>query len=159
MPQTPPDLDALLDPDHLLLIVVGAHLRAELYDRPPAYALQHAAAAWIGREAPPDSPALVPLVCTDVWYLNQPELRTRPVIALGAPGVNALSAMLAARLPCIFSIRDRLAIYADLTLEDLTILAWGEGCDGATAAAEVVRDRYLTTYLQAVLARQRHAVG
>ena len=157
MPQTPSDFDVLLEPDSLLLIVVGAHLRAELFDRPTAYSLQHAAASWIGRSAPPDAPALVPLVCTDIWCLNQPELRGRPTIALGGPEVNALSAMLAARLPSVFSIRDKYAVHLDLTFGDLVALCWGADGSATASGVEAFRERYLVGFLRAALERQ--AVG
>jgi len=44
------------------------------------------------------------LVCSDVWYLNNDPLRSRPTISIGGPGVNALSAYLADKLPSAFAI-------------------------------------------------------
>src|SRR5688572_24511798 len=89
--------------DQLLLIVVGAHLRAELHDRPLTDRLLQAIRA--------RGPArLRPVVCTDVWYLNAPELHARPVIAVGDPSVNAATAYLSNRLPTALLIEDSLRI-------------------------------------------------
>src|SRR5262245_43553297 len=105
-PQTAP-AGADIDPAGLLLIVVGAHLRAEFTDRPLAYRLREAVLRWqdqsLGED---DAPPLRPVVCSDVWYLNAAELAARPVISIGDPQVNAASAMLATRMPTAFVIEN-----------------------------------------------------
>ena len=51
MPSQPiqPDAEPGLDPAYLVLIVVGAHLRAEEADRPLAYRLCEQVQAWVAR--------------------------------------------------------------------------------------------------------------
>src|SRR5688572_24965151 len=95
------------DPDarRLVAVVVGAHPRAELTDRPIAYHLRDRMAAWLG-SAGEQAPSLTPLVCSDVWYLNDDELRRRPTVSIGPPESNALTAMLAGRLPSALAVDD-----------------------------------------------------
>ena len=87
-----------IDAGRLLLIVVGAHLRAEVGDRPLAYRLAEAIRGWIDRQEAALGIPLVPVVCCDIWYLNQEALQHWPTISLGGPGVNALSAYFAQKL-------------------------------------------------------------
>lgn len=74
-----------------VLIVVGAHLRAEIADRPLAYQLADAIRLWRSDHAAWLNINLEPVVLTDLWYLNNEELQAKPTISLGGPGVNALS--------------------------------------------------------------------
>ena len=75
------------------MIVVGAHLRAETEDRPLASGLCDAVKRRIARRAlKVNGSTMSPVICTDVWYLNNAELQDRPVIAIGEPGVNAATA-------------------------------------------------------------------
>ena len=100
------------DTDTLLLVVVGAHLRAELTDRPLAYMLVDRIEGWQQRHVEADP--LVPLVCSDLWYLNATELLSRPTICLGRPGVNATSAYFANRLPTAFVLEETFQVQLDL---------------------------------------------
>ena len=96
-----------IDEDRLILIVTGAHLRAEVADRPAAYRLRESMRGWLATKgfSIHASDASEPVVvCSDLWYLNQDSLRTRPTVSVGAPGVNALSAYLGDRLPSAFAI-------------------------------------------------------
>ena len=70
-----------VDPRRSLLIVVGAHLEAELADRPLGYRLRDDVLRWQHRT--PEADPLLPVVCTDLWYLNAAELMVRPTIAVG----------------------------------------------------------------------------
>ena len=79
-----------IDPDSLLLIVVGAHLRAEMSDRPLAQRLRERMLRWQCEHEVVQ--ALTPLVCTDLWHLNHQELLRRPAVCLGSPDVNASTA-------------------------------------------------------------------
>ncbi len=87
-----------LEQTNLVLIVVGAHLRAEVGDRPLANRLQNRIASWTRRHADRLESPVVAIVCTDLWYLNNEELHGLPTICLGGPGVNALSAYFAQAL-------------------------------------------------------------
>ena len=71
-----------------LFIVTGSIPIAERHDRPLAYHLQQA----ICRLAELDGLPLDPVVLSDLWYLNYDELHALPVISVGGPEANALSA-------------------------------------------------------------------
>lgn len=138
----------------LVPIVVGAHPKAELFDRPVAYRLRQTIHDRLVEYSGQDDPALLPfrpLVMSDVWYLNDPALRERPTISIGAPGVNALSAFLASRLPSVFVVDDVMMVQLDLELDDLVACCWGTRPDATQSAADVFRDRYLDEFLRAAI--------
>ena len=64
-----------LNVDQMILIVVGAHLKAEMTDRPLAYRLRERMLLWLDEDSN-GSPCEI-VVCTDLWYLNADELRSR----------------------------------------------------------------------------------
>lgn len=143
-PSVFPDADT--DPARLLVIVTGAHLRAEIADRPVAYRLRDRIAAMLRERG--ESESLRPVVCTDVWLLNTDDLRACPLVSIGAPDVNALTASLASRIPAVFSVRDALAVHLDLEFIDLAALCWGV-TPGATAdAVEAFAERYLDRFVE-----------
>jgi hypothetical protein len=136
-----------LDHDALLLLVVGAHLEAELVDRVLAYRLRERIVAWQRTAAPPAD--LAPIVCTDLWYLNSDDLRLRPTIAIGRPEINAATAFLANRLPTAFVAEERFRIQFDPELLDLNVCLWGAAGRDTEASVELFAERYLDEYLQA----------
>src|SRR5262245_36991313 len=142
---TPPRDDEL-DPARLLLVVVGAHLRAECGDRPLGYRLQSAISAWLERN-PPDEP-LRPIVCSDLWYLNAVELMRRPTIAVGRPQYNAVSAYLANRLPAVLVIDQRLQVQLDPEFVTLQACVWGADGPATAAGVELFEKRYLEPFLR-----------
>ena len=145
-------LDGEIDVDALLLIVVGAHPKAEVGDRPTAYRLRQRMSAWLEQRFPtPESSPLQPLVCTDVWYLNDQSLRDRPAVSIGGPGVNALSAYLADKLPSAFVIDDVLMVQMDVEVGELLACCWGMSPEDTSAAVDVFIDRYLDAYMRASL--------
>jgi hypothetical protein len=157
----------------LLLVIVGAHLRAEASDRPLAYRLRDAIARWPraacqarsaagqpdGRSttpaaagaavAPADSELLTPMVCSDLWYLNAPELMVRPAISIGDAEVNAASAYLANRVPAAFVLDDSYQILVDQEYLDLRACLWGVRPAATSAALEMFISRYLDAFLRA----------
>ena len=136
--------------DRLILIVTGAHLRAEASDRPVAYALRKRIADLLAARGFPEtvkSPRV--LVCSDVWYLNNDPLRSRPTISIGGPGVNALSAFLADKLPSAFAIEDVLLVQADPEFHDVIACCWGRDEKSTEAAVEAFVERYLEGFLEA----------
>lgn len=135
-----------LDRRALLLLVVGAHLEAELSDRPLAYRLRDHILAW--QEAAEEACDLLPVVCTDLWYLNNDELRRRPAIAIGRPEVNAATAYLAGRLPTAFVAEERFRIQLDPELLDLDVCIWGAAPRDTSASLDLFVDRYLHEYLK-----------
>lgn len=136
---------------HRLLIVVGAHLLAEVSDRPLAYRLRESVLHWLDEHAEEDLPAIDPIVCTDVWYLNNDELLREPAIALGRPGVNAASAMLSNRLPTAFLIDDTLQVQLDQEFIDQRACLWGADVQSTASAVDLFVERYLDAYLRALL--------
>lgn len=134
-----------------LLIVVGAHLLAEVSDRPLAYRLRERILHWLDDHADEELPALDPIVCTDVWYLNNDDLMREPSIALGRPGVNAASAMLANRLPTAFLIDDTLQVQLDQEYIDPRACLWGADVQSTASAVDLFVERYLDPFLRSIL--------
>ena len=111
----------------LLLLVVGSTLLAEAIDRPAAYALREHINAWFadqGAELEPEE-RLVPVVCADLWFLNQPDLLHKPAIAIGAPSTNAAVAYFAGRLPTVLAIDGGLQVCMDPELLEPRACVWG----------------------------------
>lgn len=127
-----------------LPIVVGAHLVAEVNHRAMAYDL-HAICEDSLRE---NGSALRPVVCTDLWYLNNDDLRARPTISLGPPGLNALTAFLADKLPTAYAIDDTLAIQYDPEFADLAAAVWGVDTETTARAVGIFADKHLTGVLE-----------
>jgi hypothetical protein len=138
--------------DRLILIVTGAHLMAEAADRPIAYGLRQAILRWLAAHDEADDPERPRIVvCSDVWYLNNDPLRSRPTVSIGGPGVNALSAYLADKLPNAFSIEDVLAVQADLDFVEPVVCCWGATAANTAAAVEAFTERYLDGFMEAAI--------
>ncbi|MBX3386186.1 MAG: hypothetical protein KF768_06425 [Phycisphaeraceae bacterium] len=144
-----------VDVDTAFLIVVGAHPRAECFDRALAYRLSARVRAWLRERFPDDalggsaSGVLEPLVLTDVWYLNDRSMRGRPVVSIGGPGVNALTAALADKLPSVFVIDDSMMVQMDPECAELSACCWGVGPSETAGAVEVFSERYMEEFLRA----------
>lgn len=139
------------DTDRLTLIVVGAHLRAERVDRPIAYRLRER----LLREADAQDSGIDVMLCTDVWYLNNDELRVRPTISVGGPGVNALSAFLIDKVPTAFAIDDVLCIHLDLEDADPIACVWATSPGAMASAADAFAERYAAHFVRLATARSR----
>ncbi len=134
----------LVETDRMILIVVGAHLQAELADRPLAYRLRDAITRWVaGREQ-----GLTPVVCTDLWYLNASELMARPTISLGRPGLNALSPYFANRLPTVLVIDESLQVQLDPEFARLQACIWGVDEQATASGLDLFEERYLADFLE-----------
>ncbi len=133
-----------LPPERALPIVVGAHLRAEMEDRPWAAALRDALASAAGHSFP-----LVPVVVTDLWYLNSDPLRAQPTVSVGHPEVNALSAFLADKLPSVLAIDDRLIVQLDPELVEPVACCWGVDATATGEAVSAFLDRWCRPFLAA----------
>jgi len=134
----------------LLLIVVGSHLRAEVADRPLAYRLRERISAWLEKFARDVDPPVWPVVCSDIWYVNQESLHGRPTISLGGPGVNALSAYFNDKLPTGVVRNDQKVIQLDPEFVDLRVSIWGMNHDLTVDTVEHFCREYLDGYLRAV---------
>lgn len=135
----------------MLLIVTGAHLRAEREDRPLAYRLRDAIVDWQHAQR---SDGAMPVrrdvqVCSDLWYLNNAELHSLPVVAIGEPGVNAASAYFANRLPEALIIDQTLRVQLDQELIDLKVCIWGVDSAATASGVDVFMNRYLDEFLRA----------
>ncbi len=135
------------DTDTLLLVVVGAHLRAELTDRPLAYMLVEQIEGWQRQHV--EAERLAPLVCSDMWYLNAAELLSRPTICLGRPGINAASAYFANRLPTAFVLEETFQVQLDLEFITMQACVWGVNAAATASGVELFEDRYLDSFLRA----------
>ena len=136
----------------MLLIVVGAHLRAEVGDRPLAYMLREEINRRLSDRFGVDLPLDV-VVCSDVWRLNDESISTCQTISIGGPGVNALSAFLGDKLSSVFVVEDQLLIQADLEWNDLSVCVWGMDHERTIAAVQSFVDRYLDAFLEASIAQ------
>lgn len=115
--------DEIVNVENIIPIVVGAHLRAELGDRRRAYYVGESIVNWMEQHQIPGPPW--PLVCSDMWYLNQVELRTRPTICIGQPELNAATASLASSLETVLLEDDAYRIQGDPEYIQLKYCMWG----------------------------------
>lgn len=134
-----------VDISALVLIVAGAHPKAEMFDRPRAYALATRIGEWLQARSAP----MRPLVVSDVWYLNDPSLRQCPTISLGSPNVNALSAYLGDKLPSAYVVDQALMVQMDVELTDLLACCWGVSHEQTSMATRVFEERYMDAFLDA----------
>jgi len=138
-----------LDADQLILIVVGAHPRAEQSDRPVAYRLRERVLSWL--DAQPEDELdfrRQPLVLTDLWYLNDESLHLAPVIAIGEPEVNAATARLARHLPTAFIIEQAFRVQLDPEYIDLKACVWGDRPSATVSGVDLLVERYLDSFLR-----------
>lgn len=139
-PDTPVDLSLIVP------VVVGAHIEAELADR--------ATAQWLADQLTDEfaqrSPGLRAVVCTDLWYLNDDRLRSRPAVSVGEPELNAYTAFLADKLPDVYSVRDVLIVQLDLHAVDLVAACWGRDAPATRLAAQAFAERYMGGFCDAV---------
>jgi hypothetical protein len=112
-----------IDPQRLIWIVTGVQLNAELGDRPLAYRVEQAVrtrlAALLGQVPEGELPALSPVVVSDVYFLNREDVEGQPLISIGGPGVNAVSGLLAEKLPAAVAIENTLVVQMDVEMDDL----------------------------------------
>lgn len=147
------------DVSKLVLIVSGSTLEAELLDRPTAYALRQAMIVWLVEHAmvadAREASSRV-LVCSDIWYMNQEELRTCPTVAIGGPGSNALTAYLGDKLPSAYVVDDQMIVQMDPELggglDDVVASCWGNSAQATAAAVGVFQEKLMHDFLEAATA-------
>ena len=140
--------DETVQIDHVLPIVVGTHLRAELGDRRRGYCLSEAIVDWMEKHELAGPPW--PLVCSDLWYLNDTELRTRPTICIGQPEVNAATAALSSKLDSILLEDNAYRIQGDPEYLDLKYCLWGIDDSHTNQCLEQFIKNYLPNFLGAI---------
>lgn len=160
LPMTEPDTDKLV------LVVVGAHLRAELHDRQAAHHLRDAldeavSASWMSKVCPArqDAADIAPgdslppsvIVLTDLRRLNDPLLAPLPQVSVGHPELNALSAFLADKLPPAFVIDGELAVQFDAASPEAIALCWGTDHHATRRAVDEFIGRYIESFADAVV--------
>ena len=130
----------------LVLVVVGSGLRAEEEDRPIAYELASRVREHLEHL---DAPEARPVVCSDIWFLNDESLRDTPVVSIGGPGDNALTAYLGDKIPPALAIDGSLLVQADLSFDRLQACCWGSNMKGTRAATDAFARKYLGHFLAA----------
>lgn len=120
-----------------LLVVVGAPLEAEVEDRPIARRLVERL----------EADGIRALTCTDLWYLNRPELMTGRTIAIGRPDVNAATATIATRVPAALVVDGQVRIHVDVEGIDRQACAWGRDAAATAHAVDVFCERYLEGFV------------
>ena len=141
--------DNQLDEDSIL-IVTGSNLRAEQGDRPLAYQLKNTINEILAQWGY-DSEVLV---LSDLWYLHSELLHSLPLISIGGPTVNAVSAHLSQRLPTVLIAQNTLIIQMDPSIDDLRASVWGVHHETTVNALELfVKRGYLDRLLKAARAR------
>ncbi|MFT5423337.1 MAG: hypothetical protein ACI89L_001114 [Phycisphaerales bacterium] len=136
---TPPQPE--IDASRVIPIVVGSSLRAEREDRPLAYQLADRLAG------PAVAMGLEPVVCTDVWYLNDATLAERAAVSLGGPDVNALTAHLASRVPSAYVIDGVLMVQFDVEARRGHACCWGVNAEATAQAVIAFMDRHAEAFL------------
>lgn len=135
--------------ENRILIVVGAHLRAEAADRPLAYRLRRMMIDWYDRRGAAlglERPSII--VCSDIWYLNNDDLRSLPTISIGGPGVNALAAFLGDKLPGVFTVENVLTVQMDLDFIEVIASIWGMDHATTISAVDAFVERYLEEFMK-----------
>lgn len=136
-----------VDTARAMLIVTGAHLKAEAFDRASAYLLRERMQSWHEGHGHGRDPARV-IVCSDVWYLNNEDLRDRPTVSVGAPGVSALSAFLADRLPSAIAVDDQWMVQGDPAWDACVASCWGVDHEKTSLAVQAFIERYLDGFME-----------
>lgn len=133
-----------------VVIVVGADLRAETFERPIANALLNSVNAAMSVESESCGRVLpAAVICTDVLYLNSEHLRLCPTLSVGGPELNALSAYLIGRVPPVFAVEGRYAVHADLAGHQLAGCIWGVDSLNTAHAMEVFCEKHLQSFVKA----------
>ena len=148
-----PDVDI----DRLIWIVTGVQLNAELGDRPLAYRVEQELKVRLADQLPRtptgELPALVPAVISDVYYLNSEDddVQSRPVISIGGPGVNALSAAWTKELQTIVAIENTLVVQMDLEMSDPRCAVWGMNHLDTVRAVDLFISKYLDVFVKGIV--------
>ena len=108
--------------------------------------------ALLGPRKKGQQPRLAPVVVSDVYFINNEAIQDAPVISIGGPGVNAVSALLAEKLPAAVAIENVLVVQMDLEWNDLRCAVWGmDHLDTVRAVELFLTKGYLETFLRGVV--------
>jgi len=107
-----------------------------------------------------DASAVDPLTLTDVWYLNHRAYESRPVISIGEPRHNALTAFLTEGLPVAYVEEDRLLIQvAEAPGGVPRACIWGDGPARTERAVDRFLDHFFDDWMHLVLEYQAKIVS
>ena len=136
----------LIDTDETVLIVTGSDIPAEMNDRPTAYKLK----AEIDRRGR-GVPFRTAVVVSDRWYADNRIFHLCPTIAVGGPGVNAVSAALAEDLPMIAQREERAFVQGSWDGETKRASLWGADRAATALAVEMfVHDGFMSAFMDCV---------
>jgi len=110
----------LIDTDDTILVVTGTEIPAEMNDRPLAYRLK----AEIDRRGAGKT-FRGAVVVSDLWYAQNRIFHLCAAVAVGGPGVNALSATLVEDLPMLVRRDDRIFVQGKWDGEEKRVSLWG----------------------------------
>lgn len=108
---------------------------------------------WLQSNTPQNTPQLLPVVMSDVLHVNDKALHHRPVISIGNPETNALSAYLYPRLTTALQIEERLFIQLDVEMIDLRANLYGSDPNQTSASLELFERRYLDSFMEAAVSQ------
>ncbi|PYM17371.1 MAG: hypothetical protein DMD81_09120 [Candidatus Rokuibacteriota bacterium] len=130
-----------------VLIVVGHGILPEEEDRPIAYDLKREVNRRGGT-----SEGHTAVVVTDVWLLNNELGEFFPAIAIGGPGVNALTAQMYEELDIAYSRDQR--VFVQVGTDSKRAALWGMDQTTTREAVDVfVKDGLLERFLELVWRR------
>jgi hypothetical protein len=137
----------------LLLIVTGSTLRAEEMDRPLGYYLkqriEHALkASHVAPNQGRDLRDYQVQVVADFRWIHDESLQNSPTIALGGPGVNALTHRWLEEVPFSLAYDERYFIQMDPDLAEPRVSIWGMDNSATQIAVSVFLDRFLPRFLE-----------
>ena len=119
----------LVDTDETIVIITGSTDAAEARDRPLA--------VWLRQEIDRRGEGHAyrrAVIVGDSSYLGNETLQQNPTIAIGGPGVNAVTHEFVGGLPTVFTEQERIYVQADLESDVKRAALWGSDA-AATAAA------------------------
>jgi hypothetical protein len=153
-----------IDTERLIWIVTGVQLRSELGDRPLAYRIEKQIRArlktLLGPRKKGQPPGLAPVVVSDVYFINNEEIQDAPVISVGGPGMNAVSALFAEKLPAAVAIENVLVVQMDVEMKDHRCAVWGMNHLDTVRAVELfIAKGYLETFVKGVVAELKASEG
>jgi hypothetical protein len=133
----------LLDERETVLIIVGADIIPEERDRPTAYELKRAV-----DERGKGKQHRRAVVLTDVWHSSATILQQNPTIAIGGPGVNALSMSLVESLPVAVTDGKTYFIQFDSRSTDQRVVIWGISAEATREGVQrFVSEGHLDSFL------------
>ena len=145
----PNDIGYHFEIDALAPVVVGVQPHAEMWHRPLAYRMRDQILHW--QETFCDDPVLIPVVISDVWYVNHRAYESRPVISIGEPRVNALTAFLTDKLPVAAAEEEQYLVQIQDSFQVARACLWGNQPNRTQDAVDVFLDRFLDDWMRRVI--------